>query len=198
MTFYAVKIGKIPGLYTSWSECSQQVTGFPNSLYKKFTDIDAAKQFMSVSTFSSNEVDYYVYIDGACKANGKPDCVASYGIFFGKNDPRNTCGLVQGYQSNNSGELTAALELYKIIEGDLETSHICICIDSLFTINCMSIKDWTSGKNKELADTLYTLYSKHIGKNISLKHVKGHTKYTDMFSLGNEEADKLAKSAITR
>lgn len=36
MPFYAVATGKVPGVYTSWSKCSEQVDGFPCARFKKF------------------------------------------------------------------------------------------------------------------------------------------------------------------
>ena len=32
--FYAVKKGKIPGIYYSWDECKKMVDGFPGAVYK--------------------------------------------------------------------------------------------------------------------------------------------------------------------
>jgi ribonuclease HI len=36
MSYYAVKAGKVAGIYRTWEECSQQVTGVKGSKYKKF------------------------------------------------------------------------------------------------------------------------------------------------------------------
>ncbi len=36
MKYYAVRRGRIPGVYEEWSECEAQVKGFPNALYKSF------------------------------------------------------------------------------------------------------------------------------------------------------------------
>ena len=32
--YYAVKVGKTPGIYGTWSECEEQIKGFPGALYK--------------------------------------------------------------------------------------------------------------------------------------------------------------------
>ena len=32
--FYAVKKGKVPGIYTSWDACKSMVHGFPGAVYK--------------------------------------------------------------------------------------------------------------------------------------------------------------------
>ena len=37
MSFYAVRFGRIPGIYTSWNECKKQVSGFKGAIYKKFS-----------------------------------------------------------------------------------------------------------------------------------------------------------------
>lgn len=36
MPFYAVRRGRIPGIYMSWPEAQAQVKGFPNAEHKKF------------------------------------------------------------------------------------------------------------------------------------------------------------------
>ena len=35
------------------------------------------------------EITHIVYTDGACSNNGKPYARAGYGVYFGKDDPRN-------------------------------------------------------------------------------------------------------------
>ena len=37
MSFYVVRFGRIPGIYTSWNECKKQVSGFKGAIYKKFS-----------------------------------------------------------------------------------------------------------------------------------------------------------------
>ncbi|WP_286149303.1 RNase H1/viroplasmin domain-containing protein, partial [Thomasclavelia cocleata] len=34
--FYAVKIGRKPGIYLTWDECKQQVDKFKGAVYKSF------------------------------------------------------------------------------------------------------------------------------------------------------------------
>ena len=34
--FYAVKIGKTPGIYETWSECQKQISGYSGAVYKGF------------------------------------------------------------------------------------------------------------------------------------------------------------------
>jgi ribonuclease HI len=43
---YAVRVGKTPGIYTSWPECSAQVTGYPGAVYKSFKTREEALTFL--------------------------------------------------------------------------------------------------------------------------------------------------------
>ncbi|KAL7409378.1 ribonuclease H-like domain-containing protein [Mrakia frigida] len=43
--FYAVKVGKKPGIYMTWDECVAQVKGHPGALYQKFSTAAEAQQF---------------------------------------------------------------------------------------------------------------------------------------------------------
>ena len=45
--YYAVKNGKNPGVYTTWSDCEAQVKGFPGAMYKKFSSYDEANEYIS-------------------------------------------------------------------------------------------------------------------------------------------------------
>lgn len=44
--YYAVKVGKTPGIYLTWADCSEQVTGFKGAKYKSFTTIEEALEFI--------------------------------------------------------------------------------------------------------------------------------------------------------
>ena len=34
--YYAVKVGRVPGIYSSWDECLEQVNKYPKAKFKKF------------------------------------------------------------------------------------------------------------------------------------------------------------------
>ena len=44
--YYAVKSGKIPGIYFTWKDCESQVRGYSGAIYKKFTTIGEAEDFI--------------------------------------------------------------------------------------------------------------------------------------------------------
>lgn len=45
--FYAVRIGKEPGIYHTWNECLDQVRGFPKAMFKSFTTLSDAQKFVN-------------------------------------------------------------------------------------------------------------------------------------------------------
>lgn len=53
--FYAVKKGIVPGIYTSWGECQQNINGFSGALYKGFSSEAEAKEFMGESLSNENK-----------------------------------------------------------------------------------------------------------------------------------------------
>lgn len=40
--YYAVARGRLPGVYSTWAECEQQVKGFSGACYKKFATLPGA------------------------------------------------------------------------------------------------------------------------------------------------------------
>lgn len=48
--FYAVARGRIPGIYSSWGECQEQVHQYPDAKFKKFAKVEDAVQFIKDNT----------------------------------------------------------------------------------------------------------------------------------------------------
>jgi ribonuclease HI len=49
MSYYVVRVGRQPGVYTTWAQCQAQTQGFPRAVYKKFGSMTEAQQFLQVS-----------------------------------------------------------------------------------------------------------------------------------------------------
>ena len=144
----------------------------------------------------------YFYTDGACSKNGYHDAIAGIGIYFGEGDPRNVSQRIDGKQTNNTAELSAILHLYTILEEDIiRGKSIGIVTDSIYAIRCATTygKKCADAKwkkdipNKEMVKKAYELYS---GTNVEFIHVMAHTGNTDVHSLGNHAADRLAANAL--
>ena len=225
MSYYAIANGKTKGIFLNWSDCKNPVKNYKNAIYKKFDTLEEANNFIQLNTKinSTNESinstnksinstnqsfdnfipDYYVYTDGGCYNNGKYNAISGIGIFFGINDDRNISKKIEGKQTNNTAELTAIIETYYIIENDIiNNKKIAIISDSEYAIKCVSSygnkcskKSWNVDiPNKELVKTAYEMYKDKL--NIKFIHIKAHTNNTDIHSIGNDNADKLAKQSI--
>jgi ribonuclease HI len=217
--FYAVANGITPGIFTNWDDCSASVKGYRKAVYKKFDTREGAALFIQAynsieqdaslvdtqlrKTTDEYTPDYYVYTDGACSNNGKENAVAGIGIFFGIDDECNVSRRVIGKQTNNVAELTAIVETYFIISDDVANGkRVAIVSDSEYAIKCVSSYgekcsklDWRSDiPNKDLVKKAYELYKDMVG--VRFIHVAAHTSNTDVHSLGNDNADRLANLAI--
>lgn len=111
--FYAVAIGRDPGIYTDWDVAAEAIKGWKGPKYKKFdTRAEAveyirtygneagqlsikdesieppAKKSRRSAANSSKTGTLHIYTDGSSLSNGRTDAVAGVGVFFGAGDPR--------------------------------------------------------------------------------------------------------------
>jgi len=146
----------------------------------------------------------FVYTDGSCIHNGKSNALSGMGVFFGEGDSRNLSKVVDGDKhSNNTAELGAFLEVYKILKDYIdEGGDLTIVSDSIYAIRCVgeygkkcAHSNWTKDiPNKSLVQNTYELFKNK--NNVKFLHVMAHTGKCDDHSIGNENADRLANEAI--
>lgn len=198
--FYAVKVGKQPGIYKTWDECKEQVSGFSGALYKGFQTKREAEQFLSGKPTASTDVtkdaadketDVTIYVDGSFDADTG---VYGYGFvaifkdgtikeFYGANNDADTARI-----RNVAGEMLGAMFAVKYAKNK-KCKSMKICYD--YT----GIERWAKGywkaKNKFTAG--YADYMKRNGKEIDIlfEKVDAHTGVEF-----NERADQLAKYAV--
>ena len=154
------------------------------------------------------EQDIDVYIDGSCINNGKMNAKAGYGVFFTHDDIRNESNVVEGKQTNNTGELTAMIRALEILKKEIEDKRIInIYTDSEYVMKCsgsygekLAKNNWKTKEDKippnlKLLQKIYDLYHANK-KHINIHHIKAHTGLSDEHSMGNAEADRLANLAV--
>ena len=177
---------------------SQTIQKFARCVQKKY-NVPA----QDVLTLWYNNPVETVYIDGSCLNNGKPTARAGIGCWFGHNDVRNVSHRIQGKQSNNTAELNAFIKCYEIIATNLTLGcKYEIVTDSKYLIQCATTfgakcdnAKWPHDVlNRELVIHVYNIVQSY--PNIKLVHVLAHTNKKDIHSLGNAEADKLARCAV--
>lgn len=192
--FYAVKIGRKPGIYSTWEDCKKQVNGYSGAVYKSFGEISEAKAFMGKEQENSTlkSPDIIAYVDGSYDDEKK---VFSYGvvIIIGENEMY----LSQKFDNaepemlemrNVAGEIAGAR---KAMEYCIEHGYSSIDIYHDYE----GIAKWCNGewKANKIKTQEYRDFFASIKDTISIRFfkVKGHSgdKYNDL-------ADELAKNAI--
>lgn len=132
-------------------------------------------------------------IDGACRRNGKPDCVAAGGVFIQQYDEDLNVVKMQALtnyelkSTNQRGELLALLTALDHIWSAKQEAQIVT--DSEYLFNAMtkdwckswSVKGWVTAlnepvKNQDLWKEIYHAYRRCVdaGLEISFYHIKGH------------------------
>ncbi|WPK25711.1 hypothetical protein PUMCH_003037 [Australozyma saopauloensis] len=159
-----------------------------------------------------------IYVDGACRGNGKESMpMSGYGVWFGKDDESNAAVPLSDVDnlritpSNQRAELYAMKHALLHVSNNSEKfkdTNIEICSDSKYSISCMEEwvdkwkdNNWRNSQNKPAANLdiilpTYDLYKKLNAENatqIKFVHVKGHLGID-----GNEQADKLANLGADR
>lgn len=208
MPYYAVANGKIKGVFLNWADCKSSISGFKNAIYKKFETEEEAHNFITERKIENGKErfnpDYFVYTDGSCHNNGRPDAIASIGVFFAVGDERNVSERVIGKQTNNIAELTAIIRAGSIVASDIKLGKkIEIVTDSEYAIKCVysygekcNKKGWENIDipNKDLVKLVFEMFNGN--SNIQFSHIRAHTGQTDVHSMNNDYADKLANAAI--
>lgn len=57
-SFYAVRQGRKPGIYSSWAACKAQVQGFPGAIHKKFATHEEAEAFVNETSVIKRGTPY--------------------------------------------------------------------------------------------------------------------------------------------
>jgi Ribonuclease HI len=214
MKYYAVAQGRKTGIFTTWPETQQQVSGFANAVYKSFKTRQEAEAFLETPSFSPgvnkkkpcksgsdtpqkpdpNVEDYpkgtiVVYTDGGAIGNPGP---GGYGVVI-----QDKTELFGGYNltTNNRMELKAVMVAMEALKK--EKGPIVLHSDSKYVINGLT-KGWaqnwkkrnwfkSDGKPAKNADMWTLLLDLQAKLDITFKWVKGHAG-----NPLNERCDELA------
>ena len=192
--FYAVKKGKKTGIFSTWDECKEQVTGFKGAVYKSFKTLSEAEAFLERNEEkieNIEEVDgVYAYIDGSFdRING----IYGSGVVIVDGDKKHEykhAGNREDYAQlhNVAGELEAAkfVMWYAV---DKKIKEITLFYDYQ-GIEAWAVGDWKA--NLPYTQDYVKFYNKvKTAVNVNFVKVKAHTGIEL-----NEIVDKLAKEAI--
>ncbi|MGM9985601.1 MAG: viroplasmin family protein [Bacillaceae bacterium] len=106
--YYVIWAGKKTGIFTTWDECKQYVTGFKGARYKSFSSKEEAEAAFKGETRSSGKTDTYIAeslcVDAAC--SGNPGLMEYQGVYTKTGKQIFHFGPVEN-GTNNIGEYLA-------------------------------------------------------------------------------------------
>ncbi|KAI0154480.1 ribonuclease H-like protein [Hypoxylon sp. FL1284] len=146
--YYAVAVGREPGVYTDWDTASLAIKGWKGPKYKRFdtredaenyirahgdaaaqatlgedADEPPAKKSKKTTTVEIPDAPdvLHVYTDGSSLANGRAGAVAGVGVWFGEGDKR----LVRGSSSVKGRHANAVLRrnVSERLQGEPQTNQ---------------------------------------------------------------------------
>ena len=194
--FYAVRQGRVPGVYTTWADCEKQVKGFGGAIYKSFPTEAEARAFvddsgLSLSDFMSakrSEPKHVIaYIDGSY--NKGTNTVGAGGVIFfnGERKTFSFSSTDERYTAfwNVSGELLAAMYVmkYTVEHGIPE----CSLYYDYMGIEMWATKRW---KRNNALTQQYAAFYDSIKDQVCVHFHKVAAHTGDTY---NEMADVLAK-----
>ena len=203
--YYAVRVGVTPGVYNTWDECKDMVHGYPGAIYKSFSTMEEAVAFAQVDKVDLCEEDCikeeglvkqiiqegsYAFVDGSYNINTK---VYGYGGFLIHNNEKH---IVTG--SGEDEDMASMRNVADEIMGCMAAVKLAIELgikELDVYYDYLGIEMWATGAwKRNLKGTMeYYDYMQSIKDIIKIRFVKvkGHSGVE-----GNEEADKLAKTAV--
>ncbi len=218
--YYAVKNGKIKGVYLTWKDCQMMVSGYPNAVYKSFEEAYEAIDFLigeknnsknniresvkedtiskkSIDTenknikFNEDENIIEAYVDGSFDASKKR--YGSGGVLIKDGNIMETF--------SKKGENKENISM-RNVAGEIEASMYAMqyCIDNgyknlVLYFDYNGIEKWCTGewKANKNGTKEYKKFYDGIKEKLQVKFVKvkAHTGVEY-----NEMADRLAKESI--
>lgn len=206
--YYAVRKGRVPGIYESWEDCKKQVTGFSSASYKSFPSRGEAEAFMGSGVVSGPDKgkEEVLPFETAASVSGAEVMTAYVDGSYNVKTKEFSYGMVILYQGEehcfsakvDSKDLAAMRNVAGEIKGAEAAMRYALCqgVKKLIIYHDYEgIAKWCTGEwkaNKEGTKAYQEFYHSLHGKLlVEFVKVKGHSndKYNDM-------ADALAKREI--
>ena len=204
--YYAVRVGKTPGIYKTWEECKAQVIGYKGAIYKGFAEKQDAEDFLrgglsASSTDAASDNDENPQVEpSVSEITAYVDGSFSSGKSFG-------CGCIILKDGEIIAEISKAyqdeeLATMRNVAGEIKASELAMqyALDNGYTSlsiyhDYQGIASWCLGewKTNKAGTIAYKQFYDDIKDKLKVHFikVKGHS--GDEY---NEIADRLAKKAL--
>lgn len=138
------------------------------------------------SVIAEEDIDVEIWTDGACSNNGRPNAKASWAFVSGEYE---AAGLVEGKQTNNTGEGFAILHA---LEWAVSKKYKTIKLysDSQISLDNLRKPAFMVKENRELFQKIETLITTNA-LQVVYEKVAGHAD-----NVNNNRADKLANGLV--
>ncbi|MCR5236540.1 MAG: viroplasmin family protein [Lachnospiraceae bacterium] len=216
--YYAVRVGKRPGIYYSWDECKEQVEGVKGASYKSFLTIEEAGLFLAgqekrtespdeeeiISADTCNSIleekikslkedEVIAFVDGSYDV--KNEC-SGYGaiIIYSDGERKELC---RHFDKDQSEDFIALRNVAAELEGVKAAIDMALADKKkkiTIVYDYSGIENWANDSwraNKDITRN-YKTFIRESEKKISLEFFKV-TSHTGIIM--NDEADVLAKRA---
>ena len=191
--FYAVKIGKKPGVYKTWEECQEQINGFSGAIYKGFPSENEAIDFINDKKDNKSklkESEAIAYVDGSYDSLTNS---FSYGMVLFYNNEK--FYFSKKYNNNDFAEMNN-------VAGDIKGAEAAMqfCLDNNITSITIyhdyeGIEKWCNGewKAKKEGTIQYVNFYNKVSSKVKVQFIKVKSHSGNKY---NDIADNLAKEVL--
>jgi len=210
--FYGVRLGHVPGVYTSWKEAKPHTVGILSD-YKRFKTRQKAEEYVTQVTTLGQPLlpspDVVIYTDGSASLSSG---TAGWGVFARRSDTSETSlwgpvltdpaefnWIGASRPTNNTGEISAIYHALQWLARDSKQHYpgtpqrVNLLTDSVYCVRLFGDNSIKARCNKPLiqrvCQLLHDVRSQH---NLSISWIKAHTGASTPDALGNATADRLA------
>lgn len=191
MKYYAVRIGRNPGIYHTWDECKRETMGFKGASFKKFSTREDAEAFINEveeeKKESAEKDELVVYVDGSYMNKDKSH---SYGVYMFNDEEEYTYSkrfFKDSEMRNVSGEIKGAM---RAMEEAVKLGKKKIYLHYDYE----GIRSWALGfwKTNKEGTIYYKNFYDSIKDKLEVKFIKVEAHSGVKY---NELVDQLAKEA---
>lgn len=199
---YAVRIGRIPGVYKTWKECEEQVKGYKGASFKSFSTHQEALAYVTPSCDKDLPSDQcIIYTDGSHQRASSYLGIGAHCCYQGieykmssqcDNTMLTSYGITEDCCSNPTAEFLAVAEVLRILLNS-KTQPFRSGLVITFMNDYVGPANWINGDWKAKEPYIQKISQacksmiKELDVKVTFQYVESHSG-----DYGNDQADELA------